>query len=128
MSVDKHLLVERMFKMTGGTGSHVFMAGEIFRRECYNAKADVYSLAMVMYEMLAGQPPFADMEPREAALCAARDGLRPQWPVAVAEGYSAAERAVLADAQSLVRRCWSVDPPLRFAAQCSFTGDTFHLS
>ena len=102
-----------MFKMTGGTGSHVFMAGEIFRREPYNAKADVYSLAMVMYEMLAGRRPFADMEARDAVVCAARDGLRPHWPPAVAEGVPAAERAVLADAQALVRRCWSSDAPSR---------------
>eukprot|EP00892_Ulva_mutabilis_P001692 jgi/Ulvmu1/11523/UM078_0012.1 len=113
---DKNVLIERMFKMTGGTGSHVFMAGEIFRREPYNAKADVYSLAMVMYEMLAGRRPFEEMDAREAALRAACEGLRPQWPPLVSEACPAAERVVLHEAHALVQSCWAADATKRPAA------------
>ena len=126
MHADKTVLVERMFKMTGGTGSHVFMAGEIFRREPYNAKADVYSLAMVMYEMLSGRGPFAEMDAREAVLRAARDGLRPQWPPAP-EGLSAAEFSVLRGTQALVQRCWAADATAR-CAQTRVTRGTLAAS
>jgi serine/threonine protein kinase len=43
-----------VWDLTGGTGSFVYMAPEVFLRLPYNEKADVYSFAMVMYELLGG--------------------------------------------------------------------------
>ena len=99
--------------MTGGTGAYVFMAPEIFRHGPYNAKADVYSLAMVMYEMLSGRRPFAGMDPGPAAMRAATDDLRPEWPAEPPPRYTGAERAVLPGVQRLVQRCWAASPALR---------------
>ena len=100
--------------MTGGTGSYSYMAPEIFRHLPYNAKADVYSLAMVMYEMLSGRRPFLKLDPKEAAFLAARDGLRPKWK-SPPKDYSSADRAALPEVQAFVERCWSPSPASRYA-------------
>jgi len=39
-------------------GSPLYMAPEILRYEKYDAKADLWSLGTVLYEMIAGRPPF----------------------------------------------------------------------
>lgn len=39
-------------------GSPLYMAPEILRYEKYNAKADLWSVGAVLYEMLVGKPPF----------------------------------------------------------------------
>ena len=43
------------FDLTGQTGSYLYMAPEVFRGERYNHKADVFSFAMIMYELLHRQ-------------------------------------------------------------------------
>eukprot|EP00892_Ulva_mutabilis_P001690 jgi/Ulvmu1/11521/UM078_0010.1 len=101
------------FRMTGGTGTYVYMAPEICRHKPYNAKADVYSLAMVMYEMLAGRRPFGALDPAIAAQRAATDELRPDWPSAAPLEYVRAEQAVLEQAQALTTRCWAASPSER---------------
>ena len=98
--------------MTGGTGSYIFMAGEIFRHEPYNAKADIYSFGMIMYQMLTGSRPFSGMEPSKAAMRASVDGLRPEWPASPVH-YSAEDCAALGHVQSLVERCWAHAPMSR---------------
>jgi serine/threonine protein kinase len=100
------------FQMTGGTGSYIFMAGEIFRHEPYNTKADIYSFGMVLYYMLTGQRPFAALDPLQAAMRAAVDGLRPDWPP-VGPQYCAADLEALPQVQALVERCWSASPTVR---------------
>lgn len=39
-------------------GSPLYMAPEILRYEKYNAKADLWSVGAVLYEMVVGKPPF----------------------------------------------------------------------
>eukprot|EP00798_Chlamydomonas_sp_ICE-L_P006021 gene6021-5329_t len=67
------------YKLTGETGSYRYMAPEVFRHEQYNNKVDVYSFAMIYYQLLEGILPFYTMEPVEAARAAALDNLRPEW-------------------------------------------------
>jgi serine/threonine protein kinase len=55
------------------------MAPEVFRHELYNNKVDVYSWAMIAYQLLEGKPPFWMLDPVEAARTAAVDGRRPEW-------------------------------------------------
>ncbi|CAG9463160.1 unnamed protein product [Pedinophyceae sp. YPF-701] len=90
--------------LTGGTGSLMYMAPEVQRGEKYNEKADVFSFAMIMYEILTiqlqvimvpgGTP--EDIE-RHATLVA--EGYRPKipekWPAPVA---------------ALVQQCWADNP------------------
>lgn len=45
--------------MTGEVGSYRYMAPELVRHEPYNAKADVYSWAILSWEVLAVSRPYA---------------------------------------------------------------------
>uniref|UniRef100_A0A0D3GTW9 Protein kinase domain-containing protein n=1 Tax=Oryza barthii TaxID=65489 RepID=A0A0D3GTW9_9ORYZ len=73
-----------VYKMTGETGSYRYMAPEVFKHRKYDKKVDVFSFAMILYEMLEGDPPFSNYEPYEAAklieLCWSGDiHLRPSF-------------------------------------------------
>jgi serine/threonine protein kinase len=97
------------YKMTGGTGSYLYMAGEIFRHEPYNGKADVYSFAMIFYEMVALRRPFRGVDPIRAAMRAATDALRPDWPLP-ADHFTVEERRLLPEVQQLAEKCWAPSP------------------
>lgn len=47
-------LDDRPFLMTGETGAYRYMAPEVFRGELYSMKSDVYSFAMIVYELYEG--------------------------------------------------------------------------
>ncbi|PNH09132.1 Serine/threonine-protein kinase HT1 [Tetrabaena socialis] len=42
---------EEVFSLTGRTGSMVYLAPEAYKNEPYNDKVDIYSLAILMYEL-----------------------------------------------------------------------------
>ena len=109
------------FQLTGGTGSYLYMAGEVFRHEPYNAQADVYSFAMILYEMVTGQWPFRGMEPMQAAMRAATDGLRPLFPLVPPPHFSADDNAVLPAVQRLIAQCWDPSPNSRRVLLCNET-------
>ncbi|KAE8732932.1 Emp24/gp25L/p24 family/GOLD family protein [Hibiscus syriacus] len=67
-----------VYKMTGETGSYHYMAPELFKHRKYDKKVDVFSFAMIRYEMLEGDPPFSNYDPYEAAKYAAA-GHRPPF-------------------------------------------------
>ncbi|KAL6562496.1 hypothetical protein OROGR_003503 [Orobanche gracilis] len=67
-----------VYKMTGETGSYRYMAPEVFKHRKYDKKVDVYSFAMILYEMLEGESPMSHYEPYEAAKYLA-DGHRPMF-------------------------------------------------
>ena len=72
-----------LFLMTA-VGTRRYMAPEVFLRLGYNLKADVYSWAIVFYEMLSLQTPF-DMyncELHQMLVCEEghRPKLNPEWP------------------------------------------------
>jgi len=46
------------FKLTGMTGSPRYMANEVANEEPYNEKSDVYSFAILFWEMLSTKTPF----------------------------------------------------------------------
>lgn len=81
--------------MTAETGSYRWMAPEVIRHEQYDCSCDVYSLAMLMYEMLTLCVPFSKNLPLEAAFAVARDGARPPLP------------PLPDDVRFLVTDCWA---------------------
>ncbi|KAK8966860.1 Serine/threonine-protein kinase EDR1 [Platanthera guangdongensis] len=87
-----------VYKMTGETGSYRYMAPEVFKHRKYDKKVDVFSFAMILYEMLEGDPPLSNYEPYEAAKFIA-DGHRPTFR---AKGY-------IPDLRELTEHCWAAD-------------------
>lgn len=114
--------LRQRYRMTGGTGSYLFMAPEVFRHQPYNAKADVYSLGMTMYEMMAGRRPFGDMDPCLAAMLAATDDMRPEWPAQPPQTYTDGELALWPEARMLVERCWAAAAAARCASAWLLAG------
>ncbi|CAI0391019.1 unnamed protein product [Linum tenue] len=87
-----------VYKMTGETGSYRYMAPEVFKHRKYDKKVDVFSFAMILYEMLEGEPPLAGYEPYEAAKYVA-EGHRPSFR---AKGF-------IPELRDLTDQCWAAD-------------------
>ncbi|KAK1267065.1 Serine/threonine-protein kinase HT1 [Acorus gramineus] len=87
-----------VYKMTGETGSYRYMAPEVFRHRKYDKKVDVFSFAMILYEMLEGDPPLVNLEPYEAAKHVS-EGHRPTFRV----------KGLLPDLKDLTEKCWADD-------------------
>ena len=88
---------------------------EVSRHEPYNTKADVYSFAMILYEMATGLWPFQGMDPVRAATCAATDGLRPAFPDDLPAHFTEEEAALAPGVRELIEQCWSRQPLARCA-------------
>ena len=82
-------------KMTAETGSYRWMAPEVIRHEMYDWRCDVYSYAVLAWEMLTYRIPFDDMMPVEAALAVAKEGRRPPIPKECPESV-----------QHMLEQCW----------------------
>jgi len=67
-------------KMTAETGSYRWMAPEVIRHEHYDKPCDVYSYAVLAWEMLTYSVPFANMTPVQAAFAVAKEARRPPLP------------------------------------------------
>ena len=87
--------------MTAETGSYRWMAPEVIRHEAYNTKCDVYSFAILLYEVITLSPPFASYSPIEVAFAVAKDGKRPPLP------------ALPRYFNQLVTDCWDQDATRR---------------
>jgi len=96
------------YKLTGETGSYRYMAPEVFRHELYNHKVDQYGFAMIAYQLFEGMPPFAMLNPVQAARAAAQEGLRPVWGKTNRHG-----KVVPQALRELVQRCWDQNYELR---------------
>lgn len=91
-------------KMTVAAGTCHWMAPEVFKGEVYDEKVDVYSFAMILFEVLCREIPFEEEEPSEVGYKTVH-GLRPDL------------EAVPPDCPVLLRqlmiRCWAPDPQER---------------
>ncbi|KAL0363910.1 UNVERIFIED_CONTAM: Integrin-linked protein kinase [Sesamum angustifolium] len=91
-----------VYKMTGEAGSYRYMAPEVFKHKKYDKKVDVFSFAMILYEMLEGEPPLSHYEPDEAAGYVAA-GHR---PIFRAKGF-------IPELKELVEYCWAAETTVR---------------
>ncbi|KAL8499049.1 hypothetical protein ACS0TY_022131 [Phlomoides rotata] len=87
-----------VYKFPGETGSYRYMAPEVFNHRKYDKKVDVFSFAMILYEMLEGDSPMSNYEPYEAARYVA-EGHRPMLR---AKGFIPCLR-------ELIEQCWAAD-------------------
>ena len=71
---------------------------EVIRHEPYSKAADVYSFAMVLFELITRQLPFADLTPVQAAAASGLNGHRPSLPAETPEAIG-----------KLLTSSWTVD-------------------
>ncbi|KAF6163643.1 hypothetical protein GIB67_036103 [Kingdonia uniflora] len=65
--------------MTAETGTYRWMAPEVINHQAYDQKADIFSFAIVLWELITAKVPYDTMTPLQAAL-GVRQGLRPILP------------------------------------------------
>ena len=89
-------------EMTAETGTYRWMAPEVIKHAKYDERIDVFSFAIILWELLTSRLPYADMPSLAAAAGVVERGLRPpvppDTPPAVAD---------------LMQRCWAADPVMR---------------
>jgi len=85
-----------LYRMTGFTGAIRYMAPEVGLHKAYNLSADVYSWSMVMWFIMALEPPMGFYTPNMFVDRVFQKGYRPaikaKWP---------------AELSNLMRSCWS---------------------
>ena len=84
-----------------------YMAPEVFKHKPYNAKVDVYSFAMVLYQMLFKSKPLVQYDALRAAKLASLHNIRPQLPSLDEKHVSSEHVAAYKLLVKLLQRCWS---------------------
>eukprot|EP00540_Astrosyne_radiata_P004123 CAMPEP_0116829214 /NCGR_PEP_ID=MMETSP0418-20121206/4076_1 /TAXON_ID=1158023 /ORGANISM="Astrosyne radiata, Strain 13vi08-1A" /LENGTH=502 /DNA_ID=CAMNT_0004458167 /DNA_START=1 /DNA_END=1509 /DNA_ORIENTATION=+ len=82
-------VTDEEFEMSGQIGTARYMAPEIYRREPYNEKSDVYSFAHVLWETLTFERPYdgysIEMHEEQVIDQGDRPMIDPMWPLAIQE-------------------------------------------
>lgn len=84
-------------------GTPFWAAPEIIRHEEYDEKADVYSYAIVLWELVERKDPYETLNAYQVPLLVANDGLRP----------AAFTKAAPLGLDQLMKQCWDADPEQR---------------
>lgn len=87
-------------KMTRGVGTPIYTAPEVLAGNDYSQKADVYSFAYVLWELITREIPFKDLPPFDAVRKACDEDLRPNIP----------ENCIF---EGLITSCWQKNPDSR---------------
>ncbi|XP_030511678.2 serine/threonine-protein kinase STY46-like isoform X2 [Rhodamnia argentea] len=88
--------------MTAETGTYRWMAPEVIEHKPYDHKADVFSFAIVLWELLTGKLPYEYLTPLQAAVGVVQKGLRPTIP-----------KHTHPKLGELLQSCWQVDAQMR---------------
>lgn len=88
--------------MTAETGTYRWMAPEVIEHKPYDQKADVFSFAIVLWELLTAKLPYEYLTPLQAAVGVVQKGLRPTIP-----------KGTNLKLAGLLERCWQQDPSVR---------------
>eukprot|EP01033_Poteriospumella_lacustris_P013497 gene13497-9657_t len=94
--------LDEAYEMTGYTGSLRYMAPEVVQRAPYTELCDVYSYAIVLWQMARDRIPFKGLTKEDFIQRVVKQQERPKldraWPAAFS---------------SLLQRCWHADPKQR---------------
>lgn len=97
---------EAVTKTNSVIGSVYYMAPELLDKEDPTPQSDIYSLGVLMYEMLVGEPPFRAHEPQETAMMHKNKTV--PWVNKVKIG-------VPQSIANIIRKCTAKRPELRYA-------------
>src|SRR5437764_12321679 len=75
-----------------------YVAPEIFQGQKYTKASDIYSLGMIMWELMTGRRPFWDQDHDTDLIIRICDGLRPPVVTNAPKGYI-----------ELMQECWNLD-------------------
>ncbi len=92
--------------LTAETGTYRYMAPEVIKHQKYQYPADIYSLSVLMWEILTREVPFKNMSQIEAAGSVAIEGKRPPFP----EG-------IPSYVKFMIEKCWSASPEERMSTE-----------
>eukprot|EP01133_Synstelium_polycarpum_P016658 gene16658-19795_t len=84
--------------MTASVGCIPYMAPEVFKGDSNSEKSDVYSYAMILWELLTSEEPQQDMKPMKMAHLAAYESYRPPIPLTTSHKW-----------KELLTMCWDSD-------------------
>lgn len=93
----------KMYGQYTFVGTPFWAAPEVIRHEEYDEKADVYSYAIVLWELVERKDPYEGLNAYQVPLLVADDGLRP------AEFTKVAPLGL----DQLMKQCWDADPEQR---------------
>lgn len=88
--------------MTNNKGSAAWMAPEVFEGSTYTERCDVYSWGIILWEMLARQQPFQNIELMYSIMWSVHTGHRPPLLIGCP-----------APLESLITTCWDQSPARR---------------
>ena len=97
---DKSAMMHDVYKMSGKVGSLRYMAPEVWNKKPYNTKVDVYSFALLLWEILALEKPYRQhihdqyVFAQHVFVNGERPPIKHSWPV---------------DIQDLLKRAWAAD-------------------
>lgn len=83
-------------------GTPAYAAPEVLRNSAYSVSADVYSFAMVLWELITRQPLYPGIPPFQIIFTVGTQGMRPTIPPACNPGLA-----------SVIQDCWAEDPSNR---------------
>lgn len=92
-------------QMTGMAGTFHWMAPEVLENSPYTFKADVYSFGIVLWEILAREPPFAEYPPHKIMYNVINYKERPP--------LDKIEKECPQELIFIMRACWEQDPSKR---------------
>ena len=88
--------------LSAAVGCMTSMAPEVYKGEGYAPSIDVFSYAMVLFELFAGHTPNGSTDQRKYAHAVALEGYRPEIPPSLPLCW-----------RDLIVRCWDQNPALR---------------
>ena len=104
-NISKEMNVKKIKPNKSIKGTPIYIAPEIYLHKGYCKANDVYSFALIVYELLTGRKPFSTISnPKEILTEIVEQNNRPQFTSSaeIPEKY-----------RDLIERCWSSDPSSR---------------
>lgn len=96
--VKRRQCTEESYDMSGVAGSQAYMAPEVATWEPYNETVDIYSFAIILWQLVTGEVPYEGMKKEDYLQKVVHEGERLSISADIPEEVSL-----------LIQQCWDVD-------------------